>query len=78
MESTYGTKINLGSLFHIARHHDADGRNSEYIRSAHSSGGPVAFRRCVASKVRGQGGDWKQHRAAFAAAAAGCKGTRGR
>lgn len=74
----YETKINVGSLWHIARHHDADGRSSEYIRSAHSSGGPVAFRRCVAAKMRGNGGNWQSHRAAFASAASSCKGTRGR
>lgn len=77
-KTVYGTKVNLGQLWHIARHHDADGSNSEYVRSAHSQGGPIAFRRCVADKMRGNGGDWRSHRAAFASAAHACKGTRGR
>lgn len=77
-EPVYATKINVGSLWHIARHHDADGSESEYIRSAHSMGGPVAFRRCVADKMRGHGGNWQQHRSDFASAAKSCKGTRGR
>ena len=69
-------KIDVGSLFHIAHHNDPDGRQSDYIRSAHSRGGNKAFRRCVADKTRGHGGDWRAVRMNLASAAKACAGTR--
>lgn len=70
-------KVNLGGMFHIAYHHDADGvHNGYYLRSAHSQGGNKAFRRCVADKIRGGGGTWRDRRNALASAAKSCAGTR--
>ena len=70
-------KVNVGSMFHIANGRDAvNGETYQFIRSAHSSGGNKAFRRCIAEKTRGHGGSAVQVRANLAAAAKSCKGTR--
>lgn len=71
-------KVNVGSMFHIANGRDAvNGESYQYIRSAHSSGGNKAFRRCVAEHTRGHGGSAVQVRANLASAAKACRGTRG-
>ena len=70
-------KVNVGSMFHIANGRDAvNGETYQYIRSAHSSAGNKAFRRCVAEKTRGHGGSAAQVRANLASAAKSCKGAR--
>lgn len=69
-------KINLGAMFHVATHRDPNGTTSEYLRSAHSTGGNRAFRACVADKTRGHGGDWRAVRMNLASAAKACAGTR--
>jgi hypothetical protein len=68
-------KINLGSMFSIANGRDAvSGESYQYLRSAHSSGGNKAFRRCVAEKLRGQGGSPIAVRERMASAAKSCQG----
>ncbi len=69
-------KVDIGSMFHIGHHNDADGRQSDYLRSAHSRGGNRAFRACVAEKIRGAGGDWRSRRAKLGGAAKSCAGVR--
>lgn len=70
-------KVNMGSMFHLADHHDAvTGEHSTYVRSAHSSGGNRAFRACVRAKASGSGGNAAQRREKFSAAAKSCKGVR--
>lgn len=71
------SKINIGSMFHVASGRDAvTGERFDYLRSAHSSGGNKAFRRCVAERTRGHGGSAESVRANLAAAAKACAGTR--
>jgi len=70
-------KIALGEMFHVANHRDPVSRElSTIIRSAHSTGGNKAFRRCVAERTRGHGGSPVQVRQNLAAAAKACKGVR--
>ena len=69
--------LNMGSMWRPATHHDAvTGETSYFVRSAHSSGGNKAFRRCIADKTRGHGGSAVQVRSNLAAAAKSCKGVR--
>lgn len=70
-------KVNVGSMFSIAQGRDpVSGESFHYIRSAHSTGGNKAFRRCVAERTRGHGGSAAQVRQNLAAAAKACRGTR--
>lgn len=70
-------KVNAGSWFSVANGRDAvSGETYQYLRSAHSTGGNKAFRRCVADKTRGHGGDARSVRANLASAAKSCAGTR--
>ncbi len=70
-------KVNMGSMFHLADHHDAvTGEHSTYVRSAHSMGGNKKFRACVREKASGSGGSADQRRERFGSAARACKGVR--